>query len=161
MWLVTWPSSAAVTFVQRFGDALDLNVHFYSLVLDGVYARTPEGRLRFVRSRRPRQRRARRGAAPPWRAGFPENTASSAYPRTASRIDDARRRSGKGAGTVTPVAAAFPPLASSPASAPGRPAATGSRPATRPVWHHRPPARGRAVRRKSLRLRHRNPPGAV
>ena len=26
----------AVTFVQRFGDALNLNVHFHSLVLDGV-----------------------------------------------------------------------------------------------------------------------------
>ena len=37
----------AVTFVQRFGDALNLNVHFYSLVLDGVYARDAEGRLRF------------------------------------------------------------------------------------------------------------------
>ena len=37
----------AVTFVQRFGDALNLNVHFHSLVLDGVYARKPDGRLRF------------------------------------------------------------------------------------------------------------------
>ncbi len=37
----------AVTFVQRFGDALNLNVHFHSLVLDGVYARGAEGRLRF------------------------------------------------------------------------------------------------------------------
>lgn len=27
----------AVTFVQRFGDALDLNPHFHSLVLDGAY----------------------------------------------------------------------------------------------------------------------------
>ena len=25
----------AVTFVQRFGDALNLNVHFHSLILDG------------------------------------------------------------------------------------------------------------------------------
>jgi hypothetical protein len=37
----------AVTFVQRFGDALNLNVHFHSLVLDGVYARSAEGGLRF------------------------------------------------------------------------------------------------------------------
>ncbi len=37
----------AVTFVQRFGDALNLNVHFHSLVVDGVYARDAEGRLRF------------------------------------------------------------------------------------------------------------------
>jgi hypothetical protein len=37
----------AVTFVQRFGDALNLNVHFHSLVLDGVYASDAEGGLRF------------------------------------------------------------------------------------------------------------------
>jgi len=33
--------------VQRFGDALNLNVHFHSLVLDGVYASDAEGSLRF------------------------------------------------------------------------------------------------------------------
>jgi hypothetical protein len=32
----------AVTFVQRFGGALNLNVHFHTLVLDGAY-RSPEG----------------------------------------------------------------------------------------------------------------------
>jgi hypothetical protein len=37
----------AVTFVQRFGDALNLNVHFHSLVLDGVYAAGPDGMPRF------------------------------------------------------------------------------------------------------------------
>jgi hypothetical protein len=37
----------AVTFIQRSGDALNLNVHLHSLVLDGVYARTREGLLRF------------------------------------------------------------------------------------------------------------------
>jgi len=37
----------AVTFVQRFGDALNLNVHFHSLVLDGVYARDSKGKLHF------------------------------------------------------------------------------------------------------------------
>ena len=31
------PQCGAVTFVQRFGDALNLNVHFHALVLDGVY----------------------------------------------------------------------------------------------------------------------------
>lgn len=30
--------SAAVTFIQRFGSALNLTPHFHSLVLDGVYA---------------------------------------------------------------------------------------------------------------------------
>jgi hypothetical protein len=35
--------------VQRsFGSALNLNVHFHLLVLDGVYRREGEGRLRFV-----------------------------------------------------------------------------------------------------------------
>jgi len=38
----------AVTFVQRFGDALNLNVHFHTLVLDGVYASASPGGERFV-----------------------------------------------------------------------------------------------------------------
>ncbi len=33
----------AVTFVQRFGDALDLNVHFHTLALDGVYVDCRQG----------------------------------------------------------------------------------------------------------------------
>jgi hypothetical protein len=37
----------AVTFVQRSGDALNLNVHFHSLVLDGVYREGAGGRPRF------------------------------------------------------------------------------------------------------------------
>jgi hypothetical protein len=41
------PQCGAVTFVQRFRDALNLNVHFHSLVLDGVYAQDAEGGLRF------------------------------------------------------------------------------------------------------------------
>src|SRR5690606_26762430 len=40
--------TGAVTLIQRFGSALNLNVHFYLLVLDGVYRREGEGRLRFV-----------------------------------------------------------------------------------------------------------------
>jgi len=40
----------AVTFVQRFGDALNLNVHFHTLVLDGVYAEDGQGRIRFHRA---------------------------------------------------------------------------------------------------------------
>jgi len=38
----------AVTVVQRFGGALNLNVHFHTLVLDGCYVEET-GRLRFVR----------------------------------------------------------------------------------------------------------------
>jgi len=40
--------TGAVTLIQRFGSALNLNVHFHLLVLDGVYRRNGEGRLRFV-----------------------------------------------------------------------------------------------------------------
>ena len=36
-----------MTFIQRFGDALNLNVHFHSLVLDGVYVEGGQGRVRF------------------------------------------------------------------------------------------------------------------
>ena len=37
----------AVTFVQRFGDALNLNVHFHALALDGVYSENEDGALLF------------------------------------------------------------------------------------------------------------------
>src|SRR5438128_5971491 len=37
----------AVTFVQRFGDALNANVHFHCLVIDGVYAAGNDGRPEF------------------------------------------------------------------------------------------------------------------
>jgi len=39
----------AVTFVQRFGDALNLNVHFHSLALDGIYVADDDGNLAFRR----------------------------------------------------------------------------------------------------------------
>lgn len=39
----------AVTFLQRFGGALNLNVHFHSLLLDGVYEVLPNSRgVRFL-----------------------------------------------------------------------------------------------------------------
>ena len=37
----------AVTFVQRFGDALNINVHFHALALDGVYSENEDGTLLF------------------------------------------------------------------------------------------------------------------
>jgi hypothetical protein len=46
-WGVARGQCGAVTFVQRFGDALNLNVHFHSLLLDGVYAPGPGGTLHF------------------------------------------------------------------------------------------------------------------
>lgn len=41
------PRGGAVTFIQRFGDALNLNVHFHTLLLDGVYERYGEAGMRF------------------------------------------------------------------------------------------------------------------
>ena len=42
--------TGSITVVQRFGSALNLNLHFHSLVLDGVYAEDPKtGRLRLRR----------------------------------------------------------------------------------------------------------------
>jgi hypothetical protein len=46
-WGIARGHCGAVTFVQRFGDALNLNVHFHSLLLDGVYASGPAGAPRF------------------------------------------------------------------------------------------------------------------
>src|SRR5882672_7046677 len=37
----------AVTFVQRFNDALNLAPHFHSLVIDGVYAADENGKPEF------------------------------------------------------------------------------------------------------------------
>jgi hypothetical protein len=37
-----------VTLIQRFGSALNVNVHLHMLVLDGGYRREGEGGLRFV-----------------------------------------------------------------------------------------------------------------
>ena len=39
----------SVTFIQRFGDALNLNLHFHAIVLDGAYAAEPGGAVRFHR----------------------------------------------------------------------------------------------------------------
>jgi hypothetical protein len=42
-------STGAVTLIQRFGSALNANVHFHMLVLDGVYRKASgEGRPRFL-----------------------------------------------------------------------------------------------------------------
>src|SRR5437899_3617708 len=37
----------AVTFIQRFGDALNANLHFHCLALDGIYAAGEDGRPGF------------------------------------------------------------------------------------------------------------------
>ena len=37
----------AVTVVQRFGSALNMNIHFHAIVLDGVHVEGNDGRVRF------------------------------------------------------------------------------------------------------------------
>ena len=39
--------SGAVTFVQRFGSSVNLNVHYHVMVLDGVFARDADGKAVF------------------------------------------------------------------------------------------------------------------
>ena len=40
--------SGAVTLIQRFGSAANLNIHLHCLVLDGVYRRSADGAPVFV-----------------------------------------------------------------------------------------------------------------
>jgi hypothetical protein len=48
--------SESVSFIQRFGSALNLNVHIHSQVSDGAYARLPDGRLIFLRASPPTEK---------------------------------------------------------------------------------------------------------
>ena len=41
------PRTGAVTLIQRFGSALNLNIHFHMLFLDGVYVDASHGAARF------------------------------------------------------------------------------------------------------------------
>jgi len=43
----------AVVIVQRFGSALNLNVHFHAMVLDGVFTQDAQGGVRFHAARHP------------------------------------------------------------------------------------------------------------
>ncbi len=45
--------TGTVTVIQRFGGALNLNVHFHTLAVDGVFVREPNGSLRFVAAKAP------------------------------------------------------------------------------------------------------------
>ena len=45
--------TGAVTLIQRFGSALNLNLHYHLLFLDGAYTQGDPGRLEFRRSREP------------------------------------------------------------------------------------------------------------
>src|SRR5262249_61084064 len=53
--------TGTVTVLQRAGGALNLHVHFHTLVLDGVFTEArPPARWHFIRRRRPATRRSRR-----------------------------------------------------------------------------------------------------
>jgi hypothetical protein len=43
----------AITAIQRCGSALTTNVHFHTLVAEGVFATTPDGAVRFAPAARP------------------------------------------------------------------------------------------------------------
>jgi len=45
--------TGTVTVIQRFGGALNLNVHFHTLAVDGVFVREPSGSLRFESAKAP------------------------------------------------------------------------------------------------------------
>jgi hypothetical protein len=47
--------TGSVTLIQRFGSALNLNVHFHMLFLDGVYAKNKYGKATFQRTNAPTQ----------------------------------------------------------------------------------------------------------
>jgi hypothetical protein len=49
----TKAQTGAVTLIQRFGSALNLNIHFHMLFLDGVYAEDRHGVSRFFRVKAP------------------------------------------------------------------------------------------------------------
>lgn len=50
----------SVSFIQRFGSALNLNVHIHSQVSDGAYARLSDGRLIFLRAPTPTEKEIRK-----------------------------------------------------------------------------------------------------
>lgn len=47
--------TGAVTLIQRFGSALNLNVHFHMLFLDGIYVENKYGKTTFQRTNAPNQ----------------------------------------------------------------------------------------------------------
>ena len=107
-----------MTFIQRFGDALNLNVHFHTLMLDGVYERYGEPGMRF------------RALPPP-----DDDEVRRVVERVAGRV--ARLMECRGLGTdadpsdADPLASAQPTLAGLAADSVRGLAAGGGRPARR------------------------------
>jgi len=89
---VNLPEVGSVTAVQRFGSALNLNVHFHTLAFDGVFRRDLNGgEFRFVALQRP-----------------DENELRSMVARIRSRILSLLRRRGPGVADAEDVAVAEP-----------------------------------------------------
>ena len=59
----------AVTFIQRFGSALNTTVHFHAAVLDGVYAPKDNGTREFFPLRAPKTFAPADVNAPPFGLG--------------------------------------------------------------------------------------------
>jgi len=53
---LTGAETGMVTSVQRFGGAVNVHLHFHTLVLDGVFVREPDGTCASTRPRPPRTR---------------------------------------------------------------------------------------------------------
>ena len=45
--------TGAITLIQRFGGAVNLNIHFHMLFVDGVYSRNRYGKVVFHRTKAP------------------------------------------------------------------------------------------------------------
>ncbi len=85
-------ATGAVTLIQRFGSALNLNVHLHMLVLDGAYSSAPSRRFsadRIAASRR--GARARRAIAERIGRALERQGVLAVMPRGASSISLSRR----------------------------------------------------------------------
>jgi hypothetical protein len=80
-------ATGAVTLIQRFGSAANLNIHLHALVLDGVYRTTSEGVTAFHPAPAPASHPFSRGA------GAARQTACR--DRADSRADGARGADGR------------------------------------------------------------------
>ena len=92
--------SGAVTLIQRFGSALNLNVHFHMLFLDGVYTQNKQGKTRFQRTMGPNQQElsilvhtiSHRIAQFPERQGVLERDEENSYLQLEAMDEDPMRR---------------------------------------------------------------------
>ncbi len=178
-WSIDRGQCGAVTFLQRFGDALNANVHFHSLVLDG--STTPGAGKRRASSRSPRPTMPR---CRTWQRRWPASSAgcSSAkasaprpMPPTPTRSRPRSRRARR-ACSAGPWHWPFVPRAAA-AGFGSSCRAFGERVRCRAShrprrYRARPPARARAARgrrralagaarERLLRVAHRAPPGAL